>query len=221
MAAGAGHFKRPLHILLPLDFREIGVDFPLVEAEDLAGVDFHRLILRIVSEDSDYFAEVFHAVDVDIVDHGGLGDIRFGHYKAFEAHFAGFHGHRKNSLHGEHRAVERELAGDHVAVETGALHISGGDNQSDYHREVELRSLFLHVGGSEVDGGAEMREFVAVAVEGGDHALVALLYGGVGHADDIELRARHHGGLDCDGEGVDSLDSGCIDFCQHVMDSLG
>ena len=48
-----------------------------------------------------------------------------------------------------------------------------------------------------------------------DHTLVTFLYGGVGHADEIERDTRFSGRLNSDYKGVDPLHGGSIGLDEH------
>ena len=83
-------------------------------------------------------------------------------------------------------------------------------------RQVEARALLLDVGGGEVDRGAAHRRREAGVDERGHDAVLAFLHGGVGQADDDDLRIAVPGiDLDLNGIRIHPVDRPRPDLGEH------
>ena len=110
MAARARHLEGAFHDFLTLDFREVEVEMVHLAAKHLARVDHGGLKVVGVVEEADYLKDVVGAIDVEVVDHGGLHHVGLWHDDAVESVFAGLYCHREHAFDGLQRAVKAQFA---------------------------------------------------------------------------------------------------------------
>ena len=112
-----------------------------------------------------------------------------GNYKVFKAPPLCRNERGQNALHGADGAVERELAEHDYAVGFGAFELTARHQNCQSYGQVVMAALLFYVGGGEVDGYSVDGKVQAGIAYGRIYPLPALLYGGVGQAD--ELVSRH------------------------------
>ena len=218
VSSGAGHLYGALDELLAADVGEVGVEVSGGLCEAGAGVyDGGGGSIVAAEEQGDGLGQAADAVDVDVVDDGGLGGVGFGDYEALQAHLAGLDGHGEDSADAEDVAAQGQLADGH-----DALHGVGGDDacgreDAQQHGEVVAGAPLADGGGGEVDDDALAGhgEVDAGALHGGGHALVALANCRVGQAYYGVADALVDERLDGDGQRVDALHGGGVYLGEH------
>ena len=70
-------------------------------------VDHGGLERELIIEELNYLREVFHAIDVEVIDHSRLGGVLLGQDKSVEMHLASKNRHGQSPLDGLHRPIER------------------------------------------------------------------------------------------------------------------
>ena len=117
MAACCCYFQCALYILLPFYIGKVERKVRLASVEFLTGVDDGRFQFALAIEEVDDFGDVFHAIYIQVVDHGGFACILFGQDEAFETLLAGADSYGKGTFDGLQASVQAQFADDEVAVE--------------------------------------------------------------------------------------------------------
>ena len=91
-------------------------------------------------------------IDVDALDHGGLGGVGRGQNQVGNVFFARQDGHRQHARHGAHAAVEAQFAHQQKAAQVVGPQRAIGAQDADGDGQIEARAFLLHVGGRQVDG---------------------------------------------------------------------
>ena len=217
VTAGGSHFEGAFYVFLPFHVGKVEVEVVLGGEKFGTGVDDGGGQFPVAVEEVDHLFDVIDPIDVEPVDDGGLPHIGAGHDEPLEPLCPRQYGNGKGTAYGEYRAVEREFAHNHVAVEFLGRNLFGGGQYADGQRQVIGRPLFAQVGRGEIDDELPVREFVAVVLQGRAYAFVALFHGRVGQPHHVEVNALRTVHLDGDGEGVDAL-HGCSEyFDQHLV----
>ena len=205
MAARRGDLQRPLGLGLSAHVGEIlgiGRSGRFV-GDRLPGCERSQRFSAV--KQVAHLREACGPVDLNPLDHGPLGGILHRDDQPPEARPAGLHGQRQHAPHGFERTVERQLPGEHRPLErpgVDALH-RGENPHGD--GQVEARALLAQVGGGKAHDHLAARHPLARVLEGGADALLALLDGVVGQADQVETQpAARNVDLDGHRHGVDS-----------------
>lgn len=150
-------------------------------------------------------------------DEGGLGGGLGRQEDALFAQAAGEAGEGEGAAHGAGGAGEAQLAGDHPVVEAGGGDLAGGDEDAEGDGEVVERAFFAQVAGGEVYGGARTRHGEAAVGDSGGDAIIGLLDGGIGQADQDEFGVAGFAGVDLDVDdfGVNALEGSGAEGGQH------
>jgi hypothetical protein len=106
VTTGGSQFQGPFDILLSLDIGEVHGIVVLLIREELAGRNHHRLEGLILEEEVHGLIEVVDAIDLEVIDDGGLAGVGFGENDAFVFLLAGLDGHRQAALYGSQASVE-------------------------------------------------------------------------------------------------------------------
>ena len=99
MAACRSYLHGALHVFLSFDIGKVEFGVCLLFIKLFAGVDDGGLVAVVAVEKLDDIAEVVHAVHFELVDHGCLAHIIFGHNESAELFLAGLYGHGKGATH--------------------------------------------------------------------------------------------------------------------------
>ncbi len=97
-------------------------------------------------------------------------------------------GHRQCAAYGPQFTGQREFTGELVLIQSVGGYLPRGGEDADGDGQIETPTLLGQVGGREVDGDATRGEVELAVLQGGAHAILALLHLGLGQADDVELR---------------------------------
>ncbi len=157
-------------------------------------------------------AEIFSAIDLEAIDHGGLVDVGAGHDHPIEAEFAGLDCHGERAFDGEECAVEAQLAHNQVAVKVRAIYLAVGSEDSDGNGEIIGGAFLADVGGRHIDQDSAMGRLEVALGHGTHDALEALLDGSVREAHDGEVKAGTDGDFNRDNQGLNALNSSAISF---------
>ena len=215
VAAGTRHLEGTLHVLLAFDLGEVEVEPVGGAGELLAGVH-HGGFNRPRAGDKIYhLGERFHAIDIEVVDHGGLGGVGLGHNHAPKPGCPGGDGHGQRAAYGKHGAVERQLAHNHVAVEFRRLYLFSSCKHGEGDGQIVGGAFLAHIGRREVDDHIVARELVAGMQQSQAHALLALLHGSVGQTYYAVLESAADGHFHGDDYGVDALDGRAVGLDKH------
>ena len=154
----------------------------------------------------DELDEIVGRQDIDVL--AGPGRFRARGLGADEAELPAIGGNRgrQRPRHRHQRAIERQLADHHIAVEE----IRRNDAQRREHGErdgqIEMAAFLGKIGGREIDREPLARQAEADGIKCGAHPLAAFGHRLVGQAHDIELHlARKKLRLDIDRHGLDAL----------------
>lgn len=216
VAAGACHLKCAFHTLLPFHIGEIVREIVERPGEILAGVDHRGRYGERGREVVDDLAERPGAVDLEIVDHGGLAGVLLRHDESLHSQLAGKDSHGEHPGDGEQRAVERKLAHDHIPVEQVGRNLAVGGEDAHGQRQVVGGALFPDLRRCHVDEDFAAWKFEGAVVHGALHALDALLHSLVGHPHKGDGESRLNERLDGNPDGVDALQGGAANFSEHV-----
>jgi len=96
----------------------------LLLIKDLTGVDHGGLKLFGTCQEGHYIGHVFQAIDIELVDNGGLVDILFRDDETFEVFGPCLDGDGQDTLHRLQLTIEAELTNHHILVEFGCVHLS-------------------------------------------------------------------------------------------------
>ena len=146
VAAGGSNLEASLNGLLPLDVGE--VIFVAVERAGELGAGVHDGLFKralAVEEINDLLQRV-GAVDLEVVDDGGLAGVLGGHYDAFVLLFSCLDGYGQHTFDGAQRAVEAQLSHDDVFVEVVSLHVAQRPESCNSDGEVVSGAFFFQVG---------------------------------------------------------------------------
>jgi hypothetical protein len=94
-----------------------------------------------------------------------------------------------------HLAIEREFAEEDALRDIGD-DLSGGEHDADGDRQIVRRPLLAEVGGRQVDDHAVPGKLEAGVLDRGLDAVLRLLHGGIGQADDGEVEEAASGDVD-------------------------
>ncbi len=224
VAAGRGHFERALGRLLAAHVLEVHVEVLQLAEQSLSG-DAVGLALNHAHdhgvEQLQHIQQRGGGIDVDALDHGGLGGVGGGKNQVGDALFAGHDGHRQHSRHGADAAVQAQFAHQQKLAQVGGFQRAIRAQNADGDGQIEARAFLFDVGGRQVDGDVRGRNQVAGVLDGRADAVAALAHRGVGQAHGVEviLVADHativH--LDINEVGVDSVNSRAVSLEEHGL----
>ena len=192
VAACRRHFQRTLHALLTAHVGEVEVEAALLFVELAACVDERRLVHLTPREQLYHVHDVLHAIHLQIVHHCRLTLVLLRHNQSLELLGSCPDGYRQRSLHGLQRAVEAQLAHEHIVGEHVARHGSACGEYSHSQRQVERASFLAQVGWSEVDGDVCVRKLISVHLQRRRYAVASFAHSGVAESG----HAIHHAGHD-------------------------
>ena len=217
MAAGGGHLEGALHALLSAHVGKIALKMALAGVELGPGVDHHRLEARVAAKERDNVGDGFHAVYVEVVHHCCLAHVLLRHYQTLELVGPGLYGYGKRAAHGLQAAVEAKLANHHEAAEHRAVHLACGGQQADGQWQVVGAALLAEVGGSHIHRNVGHGKPVAVVLQRGHYAVVALAHGIVGQPREVEEHPARHAHLHRNGGGLKPCHGSAICLYKHGM----
>ncbi len=122
----------------------------------------------------------------------------------------------QHAFHRAHRAIQRQLADEAEFLERRAIQLFADRDHAERDRQIEARSFLLNVGRREIDRRSSARPEITAVADRRRDAVAALLHGGVGQPNDDDVRiASGAVDLDFDFIGIDAIDRGGINLCQH------
>ena len=215
MTTGSRHFECTFYALLSTDIREIEFEVVLLLIELLAGVCMSGLYGGVAIEEIDDFHQVFHTIDVEVVNDSSLANVLFGHDEALELFFAGTNGNGQGSAYRHQIAVESQFAHQHIAVEHAVFHFTVSCHDADGERQVVARALLLDIGRRQVGRDVHSGHLKAVVDKGCLDAVVTLTYRSVGQSRQVELHASRHVYFYGYSSDLQSVNCCTIRFYQH------
>ena len=216
MAPGRGDLQAALDLLLTPDLgqvdpraRAVGLERGLVGDVGAQG--------RAAVQVAEQVAEAADRQDLHAADQRRLARVILRDEGAAHPTLTGERDHREDTVEVAHRAVEAELADDHRIVEARAgIELAGGQEDAEGDRQVVGGAALAQVGRGEVDGDVAVGEAGAGIAQGGAHALLRLLDGGVRQPDNEHAGlARADVDLDLDELAVEPDRGAAVDPGEH------
>ena len=191
----------------------------LALAEQLGGRDLQGSYAVSGVDELHDFHQRAHGKDVHALHHRRLAGIDLGHQQVRDLLGARRNGDGKRAADAAQAAIKRQLADHHVIVQLALVQRAVSPQDAEGHRQIETRSLFLHVRGSEIDRDVSWRNVVPGILQRGANPLTALTHGRIGQADGSEvvfseLHARNID-FDIDEVGVDAVNGGGKSLEEH------
>ena len=209
--AGAGDLDRALGRVLSAHIFEIHAQ-ALALAEQLGGRDLHGSYAVSGVDELHHFHQRAHGKDIHAVDHRRLASVDLGHQQVGDLLGTRRYGDRQRAADAPQAAIERQLAHHHVIVQLALVQSAIGAKDAERHRQIESRSLFLHVRGSQIDRDVSGRNVVAGILQRRANPLAALANGGIGqaHGREVVFTKLHARNIDFDIDqiGVDAVNGG-------------
>ena len=221
MAAGGRHFERTFHALLSAHVGKVEVGGVLLLVKLAPGVYHGGLEGLGAVEQCYHIVDRLQTIDVEIVHHSRFPLIGLGHNETLELLLAGPDGHGKRTPDGDEPAVETQFAGQHKPAQPLALYLAVGGHNADGQRQVVAAALFAYVGGRHVDGDVGHGHLVAVVLQGGTYAVVALAHRGVGQSGEMEQHTACDAYLYHDGDGFKAHHGGAVGLDKHFISTVG
>ena len=122
--------------------------------EELLEVDRLGVHVELAGEEADRLGQAADRVDVQPLDHGGLGGVGGGHEQAVAAFGGGLQGHREDALDRPRLAGEGQLADDGEVARPVEGHLAAAQEQPQGDRQVEAAGVLLQIGRGQVDDDA-------------------------------------------------------------------
>ena len=220
VASGRGDFERSLGDPLSLDVAEIGfVGFVLLPEKRLR-IGLHGLEFPVSAQKVDDFPQVGYAIDVDRRHDGRFRGVLPGQDHARESLVAGRESHRQGSSHGQHRAVERQLAHHDIPREPFGGQLLGRGQNTQRNGQVVGRSLLADVGRRKVDDDFLAAHFVRAVLECGPDAFLTFSDRVIGQADQIHADAGRDIDLCGDRQRVDTEHRAAMAFDEHTGEMI-
>ena len=94
MPSGGSYLEGALDTLLPLHVTEIEVEAGVFPEKFGPGIDHGRLQLDLPVEKPYHLGNILHAIDIEIIDHGGFPHVGLGNNQPLEALFPRLDGNR-------------------------------------------------------------------------------------------------------------------------------
>src|SRR2546422_4168944 len=90
---------------------------------------------------------------------------------------------------------------------------------SNCHRQIECRTLLLHIGGAQINDNTLVRRAESVVADRRKYTIPGLPNGHIGKADDDELSIASRGNIDLDIDQVrfDAVDRSTPSFEKHLI----
>ena len=105
------------HAFLTLDIGKVEREIGLAPVKFLARIDDSRFQFALAVEEIDDFGDVFHAVHVQVIDHGGFTRVLLGEDESFESLLAGADGYGQGAFDGLEASGQAQFAYEEVTVE--------------------------------------------------------------------------------------------------------
>ena len=212
MSASRRDFEGALGCLLSSHIGEVEVAVCLLFVELAAGVDACGLELPTTREEVDDIGQRLEAIDIEVVHYRRFANVLCWHDESFELLLPCTDGNGQSTADGLQRAIERELADKHIALELVADDAAIGSEQGNGKGEVEGGAFLSEVGRCHVHGDIAMREPVAEMLKGGIDAVAAFTDGGVAESGEMIEYAGCEAYFDGDGGYFESVDGSTKGF---------
>src|SRR6202171_2527058 len=213
--AGNGHFDRAFDGALSFYVGKIDL-VVLVRGEKIGQVTASRKKRELTAHEFECLPQILHAVDVDLVDHGGLARVGFRHEQGALAAFARFQRDRQDTFDRPHRAIQCEFPDKREILERRAVDFFGDGDHSERDRQIESRAFLFDISRRQIHRRASARPTIAAVSYGRGYAVETFFHGRIGQPDNenfgVAVRAVY---LHFDFVGVDAVDGGRINLCQH------
>ena len=215
MTAGGSHLQYTLDVLLPTDIGEVGIKLVLLGKEFLAGVDNGGLVLLAAIDEMDDIEQRVHAIDLEVVDDGGLTCVLSWHDESAVFQCPRLDGDGQCAAYGQQASVESQFAYHHVFPQQPLLYLVVGCQDGDGQRQVVAAAFLLDVGRSHVDGDFTDRIFEAAVAQCCPYAIYAFADGRIGQTREMEVDAVHDVYLDGHVDRFESHHGSSLCFYQH------
>src|SRR5437762_7002227 len=139
----------------------------LVCGEEFAQIGACRQKGSLSAQESERLPQILHAIDIDLIDHRGFERVGFGDKQSALAPSARLQCNRQHAFYRPNRAVQRKLTDEAKVLKRRTVQVFRYGNHSDSNGQVETRSFFFDVGGSEVDCGTSAWPVVAAVCDRG------------------------------------------------------
>src|SRR5437868_8760428 len=143
----------------------------LMGTEKSADIPASRQQRKLTAQKLKCLTEILHAVDVDLVDHGGFARICLRHEQRLFSSASRFQRNRQYTFDRSNAAVERELAHETKLFERASVQFFADRNHAERDRQIETRSFFFDVGRREIHRRASARPAIAAVCDCGSHAI--------------------------------------------------
>ncbi len=117
MPTSTGYLKSTLDILLPLDVGEVVGENALCLGKLGTGIHDSRVKANFAVEELHHLNDIVHAIDVEVVDHGGLEGIGSWNDETVQLQLSRKDCHGQGALDRSQAAVEREFTHEHEALQ--------------------------------------------------------------------------------------------------------
>ena len=221
MTSCGRNLKRTLHVFLSAHVGKVEVELVLLLVEFASCVDDRRFGMLLTGEKRDDIAYILHAVNLEIVHHGGLTHVLLRHYQSLELLGTGTYRDGQHTLGRLQIAVKTQLADHHITVELFGNNASRRSKNGNGERQVEAASLLAQVCRRHVYGYVGMRKLVSVILKGGRNAVASLTYGRVAKACEVVHHPTVEVHLNGNGRNLKAVHGGTISLYEHLKRFYG
>ena len=179
MTAGDGDFNRAFHMRLSFHVAKIDI-VVLVRGEKLGQIAARRKQRDFAAQELKCLPQILHAVDVDLVDHGGFARVRFRNEDGLLTAAPCFERDRQNAFDRSHRTVQGKLADKTEFLERRRIDRLGHGNHAERNRQIEARTFFLNIGRREIDCRPSARPTISAIGNCRRDPITAFFHGGIG-----------------------------------------
>ena len=114
-------------------------------------VDDGRFVVLCPIEEVHHIHEIIHAIDIDIVHHGGFPDVLRWHNESLELLSTGSYGDGQCTTYRLQFSIKSQLPHHDVFVQMVALHLAVGSKDGNGQWQVVGASLLANIGWRHVD----------------------------------------------------------------------
>src|SRR5581483_7457707 len=218
VSASASNLERSLGGLLPPNVFE-------VDQESL-GVAQQRVAIHLKRSDSvsgihemDDVEQGANGKNLHPANHGGLARIEFRHNQTRDFLSPCLDGDRQCAAHATDPTVEGQFTHEKTVTNLLLIEPSVSPQDAESHRQVETRTFFADIGGSQVDRDLSGRDIVATILERRTNTVAALAHRRVGKPNRVKVIFVHSDAgnvhFHFNDVGIDAVHGGAQGFIEH------